>query len=115
LIFFGPHQDGVAEVLADDEVATTNTAIPRSARSAPPLLVLIVVYLPSLRGLSNVLGEQLVLGRRDARHATPPETTCERPPIDAVERDSHGERPRLHERTGRVRHAKRKHELVELG
>src|SRR3954454_15542032 len=50
LIFFGPHHDGTAVVLADDDAAVSMATAPMSAnaRSAPRLLWVIAVALPFL-------------------------------------------------------------------
>ena len=53
-------------------------------------------------------------GRGDTRRLTPWQASRERPPIDGVERDADGERRRLHELAGGVRHPEREHELIEL-
>ena len=117
VIFFGPHHDGTADVLADELPAMTSTTPQRSAnaRSAAPLRWFVIRVLPfswsdlSKRGLNDRSG------RRDARRTTHPEAPCDRSPIDGVERDSHGERPGLDERPRRERHAESEHDLVELG
>jgi hypothetical protein len=49
VIFFGPHHDGTAVVLADDDVAAVSMTTPlmsAKARSAPRLLWVIVRVLP---------------------------------------------------------------------
>jgi hypothetical protein len=49
VIFFGPHHDGSAVVLADDDVATVSMTTPvmsAKARSPPRLLWVIVRVLP---------------------------------------------------------------------
>src|SRR5581483_3439020 len=118
LIFFGPHHDGLpAEELADDVAATTRAAVHASARlrSAPPLFLLILLCLPSLLA-GEWFSDRATTGscRGDARHAPGRETARERSPVDGVERDADAEGRCLDERSGRVCHAEREHELVEL-
>src|SRR5213075_1296526 len=101
LIFFGPHQDGVADGFADDVAAATMTAVHASASvsSAPPLFLLIrFVSLLSfvVIGPRPAWAERGLRGR-DARHTTPRETACERSPVDGVEGNAHCERCRLDE------------------
>ena len=88
-----------------------------SARSAPPLLLVIVRVLPFFsvtvrvpcgrNRLAQVGATPRRATRPDRRRASPPQSI-------GVERDAHRERRRLDERAGGVGHAEREHELVEL-
>src|SRR6185503_8521323 len=113
LIFFGPHHDGTAVVLADDAAAVTSRPMLRSAHasSAPPRLGVILDPPSSVIGKS---GENATSGRRDGRGPTPCDTPGQCSPVDCVKSNTRSKCGRLNKRAGGIRHPERENELIEL-
>src|SRR6185437_8613264 len=128
LIFFGPHHDGVADVSLDDvdfadDVAATTIIAPQasaSARTTPPrFLLMYPSSLPVLVACSvgTTMCRLVAVGdscRCDRARAMCGHASRQRPPVDRVEGDAHGQRSGLHKRATGVANPERQDELVEL-
>src|SRR4029077_6025066 len=103
-IFFGPHHDGVAVVLADEGAAVTSTTPQRSANASAPPRRLVIIRALLYWGFSYDVDGHVIVGsgRRDAGRAAGADALHEPAPVDGVDRNADGKRCRLDELTGGI-------------